>query len=92
MTAPSPGPTVPLVAPISDAVLYVFIVPLCLIVISIGFCCVYRRWEGIPVMGSDGTKKNRVDPGRMKSNSPRNNSMQKLSGSSYKYIQSAPHR
>jgi hypothetical protein len=43
-------------------------------------------------MGSDGTKKNRVDPGHLRTSSPsQNNSARGLSGSSYKYVNSAPH-
>ena len=91
MSAAAPSPNAAQTArPVSDAVVYVFIVPLCIIVISIGFCCVYRRWEGLPIMGSDGTKK-RVDPG-LRASSPSRNDSGRLSGSSYKYVNSAPHR
>ncbi len=48
---------------ISDVVLWLFIIPSVLVVISCGFCCVYRRWEGLHILGGDGTVNRGRDPG-----------------------------
>ena len=48
---------------ISDLVLWLFVVPSILVAISCGFCCVYRRWEGLHILGGDGTVNRGRDPG-----------------------------
>ena len=47
----------------TDFFIYVFVVPVSLILTSIGFCIVYRLWFDKPILGEEPKDNRRTDPG-----------------------------